>query len=212
MYTPKHFEEQRPEVLQELMAAYPLAALVTNAVSGIEANHIPLLFDPEPGPHGVLLGHMARGNGQWRNWAANQQALAIFQGPQAYISPNWYPTKHENGRAVPTWNYVVVHAHGTIHVHDDPEWLRGFLNRLTATHEASENLPWKPSDAPVGYIDGLLKAIVGVELRITKLEGKWKVSQNQPEANRTGAAESLEWIGHSDMAQAVLHALKGSPK
>ena len=212
MYAPKHFEQQRPEVLRALMAAYPLAAVVTTSDSGIEANHIPLLFDAQAGGNGLLLGHIARGNGQWKNWGAEQSALAIFQGPQAYISPNWYPTKHENGRAVPTWNYAVVHAHGTIHVHDDPEWLRGFLDRLTATHEASEELPWKPSDAPGTYIDGLLKAIVGVELRITRLEGKWKVSQNQPEANRTGVADALQRIGHPDMAEAVLHSLKLSLK
>ncbi len=211
MYLPTHFSETRPEVLRQLMDRYPLAALVTAGAGGIEANHIPLLFDPEPGPDGVLLGHMARGNGHWKNWGGNEPALAIFQGPQAYISPNWYPTKHEHGRAVPTWNYAVVHAHGTVHLHDHPEWLRGFLDRLTATHEASEELPWKPSDAPATYIDGLLKAIVGVELRITKLEGKWKVSQNQPAANRTGVADSLERIGNSGMANAVLQALNHRP-
>jgi transcriptional regulator len=206
VYLPKHFEEQRPEELRALMAAFPLATLVTGGLPGgsaFEANHIPLLYDPEPAPFGTLRGHMARANGHWRTWGPETPALAVFQGPQAYISPNWYPGKREHGRVVPTWNYTVVHAHGAVSVVDDAVWLRAFLDRLTAEHEADQPLPWKPADAPGDYIDGLLRAIVGVELKIARLEGKWKTSQNQPAANRTGVAEALEGSGHTDMARLV---------
>ncbi len=205
MYIPKHFGEQRPEVLRALMAEFPLAALVTAGPDGIvEANHIPLLWEPDPAPMGTLRGHMARGNGHWKGWGPEGvPALAIFQGPQAYVSPNWYPTKHEHGRAVPTWNYAVVHAHGVVRVDEDPVRLRAFLDRLTAAHEAGEPVQWKPSDAPTDYIGGLVRAIVGIELRITKLGGKWKVSQNQPEVNRVGAAEALEAAGSGAMADLI---------
>ena len=182
------------------MADYPLAALITGGAEGIEANHIPLLLDPEPQPDGTLLGHMARANTQWQGWTADTPALAIFRGPQAYISPNWYPSKHENGRAVPTWNYAVVHVHGTVSAFADSARLRAFLDRLTAVHEAGEPLPWRPADAPADYIDGLLNAIVGIELRITRIEGKWKTGQNQSAANKNGAAEALEALGNTRMS------------
>ncbi|HVW87061.1 MAG TPA: FMN-binding negative transcriptional regulator [Bryobacteraceae bacterium] len=191
MYTPAHFREDRPDVLRDLIGKYPLAALVTIGPDGLEANHIPLLFDPDPAPHGTLRGHLSRANRQWQNLRPDVEALAIFQGPQAYISPNWYPTKQETGRVVPTWNYAVVHAYGSLRVYDDPARLRSFLDRLTAIHEAKQPVPWKPADAPPEYIEGLLKAIVGIELTITRLEGKWKVSQNQPAENRAGVAAAL---------------------
>jgi transcriptional regulator len=198
MYLPEHFREDRPEVLRELMEKFPLAALVTLGSEGLVASHLPLLYDPEPVPWGTLRGHLSRANGQWRDYRPEVEALAIFQGPQAYISPNWYPTKREDGRVVPTWNYAVVHAYGTLSVYSEPERLRAFLDRLTAMHEAGQIRPWMPADAPPEYVEGLLKAIVGVELVITRMEGKWKVSQNQPAENRLGAAEGLE-----EMAQLV---------
>jgi transcriptional regulator len=189
MYLPQHFREEDPEKLRELMAAFPLAALISAGPGGLAANHVPLLFEAEPAPLGRLCGHLARANPQWKDFPG--EAMAIFQGPQAYISPNWYPTKQVAGRVVPTWNYGVVHVWGRVTVHSEPEWLRGFLDRLTATHEASQPKPWAPSDAPTDYIDGLIKGVVGIEIAITRIEGKWKVSQNQPEANRAGAAEGL---------------------
>ena len=192
MYLPEHFREDRPEVLRELMAKFPLAALVTVGTGGLEANHLPLLYDPEPAPWGTLRGHLSRANRQWQDYRPEVPALAIFQGPQAYISPNWYPTKQQHGRVVPTWNYAVVHVHGKLSVYAEPERLRAFLDRLTAVNEAGQPRPWAPADAPPEYIDGLLKAIVGVELAITRIEGKWKVSQNQPAENQIGAAEGLE--------------------
>lgn len=196
MYLPTHFKEENPEILRGLMAAYPLAALVTAGPDGLVANHVPLLYED-----GMLRGHLARANPQWQGIQDGVDALAIFQGPQAYISPNWYPTKQENGRVVPTWNYAVVHVWGRLSVYDEPDRLRAFLDRLTATHEAGQPRPWMPADAPAAYIDGLLKAIVGIELAITRIEGKWKVSQNQPEVNRLGAAEAL--IDAPDMAELI---------
>jgi transcriptional regulator len=186
MYLPTYFKEENPEVLRGLMAAYPLAALVTTGTDGLAANHVPLLYED-----GMLRGHLARANPQGQSIQDGVDALAIFQGPQAYISPNWYPTKKEHGRVVPTWNYAVVHVWGRLSVYAEPDRLRAFLDRLTSTHEAGQAKPWKPSDAPSDYVEALLKAIVGIELAITRIEGKWKVSQNQPEENRMGAADAL---------------------
>jgi transcriptional regulator len=200
MYLPPHFREDRIEVLRELMEKHPLAALVTLGQDGLVANHLPVIYDPEPAPWGTLRGHLARANNQWRDYRPEIEALAIFQGPQAYVSPNCYPTKRENGRVVPTWNYAVVHAYGRLSVYAEPQRLRAFLDRLTAVHESGQAKPWVPADAPPEYVEGLLKAIVGVELAVTRIEGKWKVSQNQPEENRLGAAEALEAIGGEESA------------
>lgn len=172
-----------------LIRRYPLATLVTGGDAGLEANHLPMLFDPEPAPFGTLRGHLARGNAQWKS--PRLDALAIFQGPQAYVSPSFYPSKAEHGKVVPTWNYAVVHAHGTLRVHDDPEWLRALVSTLTDVEEARFAEPWQVTDAPEDYIEGLLKAIVGIELPIARLEGKWKASQNRDEADRAGVAAEL---------------------
>lgn len=192
MYLPSHFREDRPEVLRQLIEAHPLAALVSTGASGLLANHLPLLLDPAEGPHGTLTGHLARANDQWQTFGS-AEALAIFQGPQAYVSPAWYPTKHETGKAVPTWNYAVVHVWGAVEVFDDPARLRGFLTRLTDRHEESRPSPWAVADAPPEYIENLLRAIVGIEIRITRIVGKWKVSQNQPEWNREGVVAGLKF-------------------
>jgi len=191
MYVPAFFREDRLEVLAGFMRDHPLAALITVGESGLEANHVPLLYDPEPPPFGTLRGHLARANLQWLHARPEHGALAVFQGPQAYVSPSWYPSKAEHGRVVPTWNYAVVHARGELAVHEDREWLRGLVTRLTETHEAGFAHPWRVADAPTDYIDGLLNAIVGIELRIHKLEGKWKASQNRGEADRAGVALAL---------------------
>ena len=212
MYTPPHFREDRIEVMRELMGRFPLAALVTVGPDGLEANHIPLIHDPAPAPFGTLLGHVAKANSQWLGSRADFGALAIFQGPQAYISPSLYPSKAEHGKVVPTWNYAVVHAHASLTIHEDPEWLRGLVTRLTETHEAARLAPWQVSDAPPGYIDGLLRAIVGVELHIDKLEGKWKVSQNREETDRlriVAAFEASADQSAQEMAVLVRDASRG---
>ena len=192
MYLPSFFREERIPLLHDLIRSHSLATLVTSGPDGIAANHIPMLIEADPQPFGTLVGHVARANPVWRNGSV--PALAIFNGPEHYISPNWYPSKQEHGRVVPTWNYAVVHAHGTLYIHDDPEWLRSLVTRLTETHEAKLEKPWHVSDAPPDYIDGMLKAIVGVELRIERLEGKWKMGQNRSEVDRTSAAEALRQL------------------
>lgn len=192
MYLPRHFEESRPAVLQALMRSRPLATLVMgDGAGGFDANHIPLYLDASRGPHGVLQGHVARANPLWRQAGGGTPALAIFQGDDAYISPSWYPSKREHGKAVPTWNYVVAHARGTLRAIDDPAWLRSLLDTLTAEHEAGMPQPWSISDAPADFIEKMVNAVVGIELPIEQLTGKWKVSQNQPAANRAGAAQGL---------------------
>ena len=201
MYTPAAFRETRPEVIEAAIAAHPLAALVTIGAQGLDATHIPLLYSRDEGLGvglGVLRGHMARANSQWRDHVAGTEALAIFQGPQHYVSPRWYPSTAEHGKVVPTWNYVVVHARGTLSFHHDPEWLLENVRALTDEHERSNPAPWRVADAPPEYIASLLKAIVGVEMRVTGVEGKWKVSQNRPVADREGVAASLQNLDSGD--------------
>jgi transcriptional regulator len=200
MYLPQHFKEERPEVLHALMRSHPLAALITHGPRGIEANHIPLLADAHKD---LLRGHLSRANSQWQGLEPGTEAMAIFQGPDAYVSPNWYPTKQEHGRVVPTWNYAVVHVWGELTVYDEPDRLLAFLEQLTAEHEATEAQPWKPSDAPSSYIEGLLRAVVGIEIRVTRVEGKWKMSQNQPPANREGAAEAFKRLDREDISRMI---------
>lgn len=196
MYLPKHFEETRIEILHELMRAHPLGALVTLTPNGLDANHIPFEVDPDPAPFGTLRGHVARANTLWRDFSRNVEALVIFQGPDTYVSPSWYPTKRETGNVVPTWNYAVVHAHGPLRVIDDRAWLRGFVERLTNRHEAERREPWKVTDAPSDFIEKQLGAIIGLEVPIRRLIGKWKVSQNRPAHDRDGVVEGLLQEGH----------------
>lgn len=191
MYVPPHFHESRTEVLHALMSAQPLAAVVTVGADGLEANHVPLHLFPDQGAHGVLRGHVARQNAMWRTGAVEVEALAIFQGAASYVSPSWYPTKHEHGKVVPTWNYVVVHTHGRLRVHDDPGWVHRQVSALTDRHEARFAHPWAVSDAPEDYVRKMLQAIVGIEIFIERLVGKWKASQNQPAANRSGVVAGL---------------------
>jgi transcriptional regulator len=200
MYLPGHFAETRSEVLQALLRAHPFATLVTHGDDGLSANHLPLHFAAGVVPCGALQGHVARANPLWRD-AADSEVLAIFHGPQAYVTPSWYATKHADGKAVPTWNYVVVHARGRLRVIDDPVWLRGQLETLVAQHEAGFAEPWQISDAPPDYIDKMMAAIVGIEITISELTGKWKTSQNQPGINRAGVVAGLRRQGTDDSLQ-----------
>lgn len=195
MYLPSHFAESDRAVLHRLMQDNPLSTLTTLTSSGLNADHIPLLLSPDEGAHGVLRGHVARANPVWRERLPESGALAIFQASDAYISPGWYSSKKENGKAVPTWNYAVVHAAGSLRIVDDIEWLRALLTRLTAHHEASMPKPWTLTDAPADYIDKMLGAVVGIEIEIASLTGKWKVSQNQPAQNHAGVVAGLRALG-----------------
>lgn len=180
------------------MRAHPLCTLVTQCDSGLVANHVPMQTLDEPDPLGSIRGHIARANPLWRDYRAETQALAIFQGPQVYISPSFYPSKAETGEVVPTWNYAVVHASGTLRFIQDAEWLRDFVARLTATHEARRSLPWKIDDAPAPYIDKMLSMIVGFEFSIAALSGKWKVSQNRSRADQEGVMCNLRSADDAD--------------
>lgn len=197
MYLPAHFAENRTDVLHALMRDHPLATVIVNGQDGLNANHIPLQLAAMSldAPMGVLQGHVARANPFWRLDSEATEVLAIFQGPQAYVSPAWYPSKTEHGKVVPTWNYVAVHARGRLVVRDDKEWLLAFLNKLVATHESQVNSLWTIADAPTDYIDKMLAAIVGFEIQITSLTGKWKVSQNRSAADRVGVADALATMG-----------------
>ena len=202
MYLPAHFEETRPEVLHALMLAHPLATWVVQGGQGLQVNHIPFLLDAGRGPHGTLIGHVARANPVWRSLGPS---VAVFQGAQAYISPSWYPSKREHGKVVPTWNYAVVHAHGTAHAVESRDELLAIVTRLTQTHEAGSAVPWAVRDAPADYIDQMLKAIVGIEIPIERLVGKWKVSQNRSAPDRLGTVAGLQQRGdEQSLAMAAL--------
>jgi transcriptional regulator len=210
MYLPVHFEETRTPVLHDLLRAHPLATWVVQGADGLVVNHIPFLIDADRGPFGTLVGHVARANPVWRQLAAS---VAVFQGPQAYVSPNWYPSKHAHGKAVPTWNYAVVHAHGTPRAVDSRDALLDIVTRLTQAHEAGQAAPWAVSDAPADFIEQMLKAIVGIEMPIERLVGKWKVSQNRSEADRLGTEAGLRHQGEAQaLAMAALVAESPSGK
>ena len=206
MYIPAHFAETRPEELTRIIRAHPLGMLVTQGNGGLDADHIPFEYDPGAGPHGLLSAHVARANPLWQRCTDGTPVMVVFRGAEAYISPNWYPSKHEAHRQVPTWNYEVVHAHGMLTVRDDERFVRGIVGRLTKRHEAAEPVPWKMSDAAPDYIDGLLRNIVGIEIAVTSLVGKVKLSQNKELRDRLAAADSLQARGHGAMAQAMRKA------
>jgi transcriptional regulator len=208
MYIPAHFKEDRVPVLHDAIREYSFGTLVTANDREVEASHLPMLLDSENGGLGILLGHMARGNPQWQRAKQGVQALAIFLGPNAYITPSWYPTKQQTGKVVPTWNYLAIHAYGEISFYDDPAALREHVGKLTAVHESSRAAPWTVDDAPADYIEKMLGGIVGFRLAITKLEGKWKMSQNRPEQDIAGVQEGL--AGEVDEAQALVAAIMAS--
>ena len=203
MYIPAHFAENRPQELENLIRAHPLGMLVTQGPQGLDADHLPFEFNPGAGPHGVLSAHVARANPAWQRCPTGSTVLVVFRGAEGYISPNWYPSKHEAHRQVPTWNYEAVHAHGTLTVHDDERFVRGMVGRLTRRHEAGEPRPWKMADSEPAFIDGLLRNIVGIEVNITALVGKRKLSQNKDERDRLNAADTLEARGQGDLARSM---------
>ncbi|MDE2416690.1 MAG: FMN-binding negative transcriptional regulator [Burkholderiales bacterium] len=204
MYTPKHFEETRTEVMHQLVRAHPLCTLVTLSDDGLLANYIPMLLRPQDGTLGTLVGHVARANSVWRATNFEVPVLALFQGPQHYISPSLYATKAEHGKVVPTWNYAVVQARGRLTVHDDADWVRQQVTELTQQQEAARAKPWAVSDAPRDYTDTMIKAIVGIEIALTQLSGKWKVSQNQVLANQDSLVQALQQGNADNQAMAQL--------
>lgn len=200
MYIPKHFEEPSIEVMHELIRARPLATLVTLSSSRLNANHIPLHLAEVSLPFGILQGHVARSNPMWSDFAKDIEVLAVFQDSNAYISPSWYATKKETGKVVPTWNYAVVHAYGSLRVIDDASWVRAQLEAFTAHNEAAFPEPWAVSDAPHDFTEKLIEAIVGIEIVVTKLSGKWKVNQNQPPLNQASVIQGLRASDERDAA------------
>ncbi len=195
MYIPPHFTEDRLDRLHDLIRAEPLGILVTCGPDGLTANHIPFIVDPAAGEFGTLQAHVARNNPVWREPLTVAQAMVIFQGPAAYISPTWYPAKREDHEVVPTWNYLTVHAHGPVIVHDDVRWLRAQAGRLTRAMERDQAVPWKMADAPRDYVEAELGRIVGIEIPIARLVGKAKLNQNRTDADRAGAADGLRVAG-----------------
>jgi transcriptional regulator len=205
MYVPKCHEETDLAVLHALIAAHPLGTWVTLGNGELIANHVPFLIDPSRGEFGTLIAHVARANRVWESFSPSVNSVVAFHASNSYISPSWYPSKHAHGKAVPTWNYAVVHAHGIPRIVQDREWLLAHVNQLTTVHEAGQSLPWKVSDAPADYIDRLLDMIVGIEIPIATLVGKWKVSQNRPEPDKRGVVAGL--LGRSDAKASEIAAL-----
>ena len=210
MYIPAHFAATAAEV-DELLGQDGAADLITLTDDGLLATMLPFAYEPSAGRHGALYGHVARNNDQWRK-PARGESLAIIRGPDAYVSPSWYAAKAEHGRVVPTWNYLTAHVYGQLVVHDDPQWVEDVVRRLTAKHEAArlaspgQHMPWSPDDAPRAFIEGQLRAIVGLELQITRIEAKAKLSQNRPVGDIAGIVEGLAARGDDPMATAVLDA------
>jgi transcriptional regulator len=210
LYLPTAFREDRIDVVHEAIARSGIATLVTLTADGMIASHVPLLLDPEPGPYGTLLGHLARANPQAKGALPGVEALAIFQGLDAYITPSWYETKRRTGKVVPTWNYQTVHAYGPISFFNDAERLRAIVTRLTNRQEASRAQPWAVTDAPEDFVQGMLRAITGFAIPITRLEGKHKMSQNRPAEDVVGVVAGLEADGRPDVAREVALANPGS--
>lgn len=192
MHMPQQFSELRPSAIHGFMHKYPFATIAAGTADSLEAEHIPLLFDASHGGNGVLQGHVARANPIWQKLANGTQALAIFQGPNHYISPGWYPSKRDHGKVVPTWNYIVVHIRGSLSWHHDRVWLRELLEKTTHAHEHKRRAPWQISDAPADYLERMLGSIVGVEISISNVTGKWKLSQNRSAEDRAGVVHGLE--------------------
>ncbi len=204
MYVPEHFAMDDAAV-RELLVQHGAGDLVTSTSQGLVATMLPFVYDPDAGPHGSLLGHLARNNEHWRLPAIGE-ALVLLRGPDAYITPSWYASKAEHGRVVPTWNYVTAHVHGELVVHDDVEWVGSLVRRLTEKHESGRAHPWSVDDAPPAFAAGQLRAIVGIELRITRIEAKAKLSQNRPAADIDGVVHGLRADGEPLMAEAVQQA------
>jgi transcriptional regulator len=207
MYVPDHFEEQRPERLHALIAQHPLGILVTKGPGGLDANHLPFELDAREGSLGVLHTHVARANPVWRDLASGDEVLVVFRAADAYVSPNWYPSKREQHRQVPTWNYMVAHAHGRVTVHDDERHVRGVVGRLTKRQEASQPDPWRMADSPETFLKEMLASIVALEIGITRLIGKAKLGQNKESRDVLGAANALKAQGGHAVGDAMLEYL-----
>ena len=207
MYVPAHFAEDRTPVLHDAIRAFGLATLVTTTADGLIASHVPLLLDPDRGEFGTLIGHFARPNPQAKG--AIGEALAIFLGPEGYVTPSYYPAKREHGKVVPTWNYAAVHAYGPLRFIDDKTELLDLVTRLTDHHESLRAAPWAVADAPADFIQGMLNGIVGFELTIARLQGKWKMCQNRPPADRGGVVEGLRADGQTALAGSVAQVAAG---
>jgi transcriptional regulator len=203
MYVPAEFEETQIEVLHELIQQYPLGILLTHGQSGLDANHLPFELDTEVAELGVLHAHVARKNPVWQDVQDGDEVLVVFRAGDAYISPQWYPSKQEHHQQVPTWNYRVIHAHGKVKIRDDERYVRGVVACLTRTHEAMQAEPWKMSDAPKDYIETMLKAIVGIEIEITKIQGKSKLGQNKEHRDIVGVANALSTTGQREISKAM---------
>lgn len=214
MYVPEHFAERDPGALLELVNENPLGVLITHTPQGLDGNHIPFEVEGQLAAGGRLRAHVARSNPVWRDVADAQEVLVIFRGADAYISPNWYPSKHEQHRQVPTWNYRVVHVHGTLRIRDDEKFVRGVVARLTRRHEAGTDdpRPWKMADSGPAYINQMIAAIVGLEIEITRVEGKFKLSQNKQERDRVNAAARLRQAGRVEIARAMGDASQMDPE
>lgn len=206
MYVPRHFAETQVDVLHDLIRRHPLGTLVVAGPDGMEASHVPFEVSSEPAPFGTLRCHVARANPIWQQIVPERPVLVVFQGEQGYVSPSWYVAKQENGKVVPTWNYAAVHAYGSAQTVHDAAWLRRMVEDLTNRHEHGRADPWHVSDAPADYVEKLLGAIVGVEIPLTRLQGKWKFSQNRSAADRQGVISGLERDGtpaQADVAAVV---------
>ncbi|KAA1000921.1 FMN-binding negative transcriptional regulator [Paraburkholderia panacisoli] len=212
MYVPAHFDEPAQEVLHACIVQHPFGTLITHGISGLDANHLPFELAASEGELGVLRAHVARANPVWQDVANGDEVLVVFRAGDAYVSPNWYPSKHEFHKQVPTWNYIVVHAHGRITIRDDERYVRGVIGRLTRTHEASQPQPWKMADAPKDYIDPMTKAIVGLQIDITRLVGKSKLSQNKEARDIRGAGEALIASGNPVIGDQMLARVAGKPE
>lgn len=208
MYVPAHFEESRTGVLHDFVKQHPFGMLVTHGAGGLDVNHIPFELDPQHGELGMLTAHVARANPVWQDVTDGDEVLVVFRAGDAYISPNWYPSKHEFHKQVPSWNYVVAHAYGHITIRDDERFVRGMVGRLTRTHEAAQPRPWKMGDSPKEFIDAMLKAIVGLEIEITRIVGKSKLSQNKEARDIHGAGEALKARGDHLIGDAMLACVK----
>jgi transcriptional regulator len=212
MYQPPAFREDRLEVQHALIRAHPLGLLISAGPGGLMANLLPFLVDSDNGGRGTLRVHMARANPQWREFETLEECLVVFQGPQDYVTPSWYATKRETGKVVPTWNYATVHAWGRPRVMNDEVWLRRQIEDLTHSRETLRPAPWAVDDAPADFVAMQMKAIVGIEIEIGRIEGKWKMSQNRPEPDRAGVVEGFRAQGEAGEALAALVAERGGFK
>ncbi|MBN8755652.1 MULTISPECIES: FMN-binding negative transcriptional regulator [unclassified Variovorax] len=209
MYIPRQFEEKRPEEIRRIIAEHSLGALIVHGPGGLDATHIPFDFDPQGGAHGVLQAHVARANPVWTENKDGDDVLVIFKGADAYVSPNWYPSKHEFHRQVPTWNYQVVHVRGKLRIRDDERYVRGVVAKLTRVHEGRADVekPWKMGDSERDYIDRLVAAIVGIEIEVQSIVAVSKLSQNKEERDRLGVVAALKERTGAQTSKAMLEAV-----